>query len=304
MDNNFAELRDQSSFQRVDNTHILDLYVGSDDMSRQTLLLITDNQPAAIDSSQIINVTVGNRKDGKWATSFSLINDDFDDMFNYFCKDIIESSRSITNKGKGSDYISSRYTKWQNMLAKLNGELLSPSAIKGLVGELCFLRDCLIPKYGQDVAVNSWIGPEKADQDFVCENTWYEVKATVSGAESVRIASVEQLDMPIPGVLAVVYLDKSSASDNMKVTLNSIFTEVSSLLTTESLKNKLSGILLNLGYYCREEYDKPAFKLSKIDRYSVNSDFPSIRRKDIPAAIVNSKYILSLSSIDKYREEN
>jgi hypothetical protein len=291
---------DLNSLKRVDETHPLDLYIGIDNLSRQTLFLISDTEPGVMTSSQIMSVSMGERKDSRWGISFTLLDNKYNDIFNCFCNDIIESSRSIKDIRLGSVFIANRYNNWQQMLSKSRGELLSINSIKGLIGEILFLKEYLIPLYGQDLAVNSWIGPDRADQDFVCENIWYEVKATDSGSESVSIASIEQLDIPTDGELAIVYLDKTSETDGTKITLNRIYQEVRDSLISEDSKNRLSEILLNFGYYIRKEYDEPAYKLSKINRYKVDKDFPSMRRQNIPNAIVNSKYQLSVSYIGKW----
>lgn len=299
----FSEIDGIDSFQRVDNTHILDLYIGIDNMSRYTLFLISENEPRQMFSSQIINVQIGQRNDKQWGISFSLINNRFEDIFCHFCSDIIESSRLLKSKKKGAEYIVSRYLRWQDMLSKYKGGLLSQSEIKGLIGELYFLKEYLIPLYGEEVAVNSWIGPEKADQDFVCENTWYEVKSTVSGAESIRISSIEQLDKQNDGRLVIAYLDKTSYADESKITLNSICNEVYDTLSTDLLKQKLSDILLNLGYYCRPEYDEFLYKFTKLDKYVVNKDFPCMRREPTSHAVINAKYELSVSFISNFLEK-
>ncbi len=288
----------------MDEKHPLDLYLGKDSLSRRTLFLISSTQPQHMISSLVISAVAGKRKDSKWGISFILLDNKYSDIFSCFCNDIIESSRSLEDKNNGADFITSRYNKWQTMLSKSRGELLSQSAIKGLIGELLFLKNFLIPKYGQEVAVNSWIGPDRADQDFICNNTWYEVKATESGSDSINITSVEQLDTPKDGELVVVYLDKTSLADESKITLNRIYEEVYNLLKNDDLKNKLSGILLGFGYFPRPEYDDPAFKLTKISRYLVNRTFPSMRRQSIPEAVINSKYQMSLSSIDNYLIKN
>jgi len=295
--------QDFNSFKRVDEIHPLDIYTGTDNISRLTLFLISDLEPPTVSSSQIINVSVGKRKDNKWGISYTLLDNQFEDLFAKFCTDIIESSRSLKVKTSGAEFICNRYEKWQNMLSKFKGELLSHSTIKGLIGELAFLKEYMIPMYGQEKALNSWIGPDKADQDFVCDNTWYEVKSTVSGAESISVTSIEQLDMSMAGELVIVYLDKTSQSDAEKITLNSIVKAVSESLSNEEMKHKLSGILLNLGYYVRPEYDEPTFKYSKTERYLVDNKFPCVRRKDLPHAVINSKYDLSISLISKYRRE-
>lgn len=76
---------------------------------------------------------------------------------------------------------------------------------------MIFLRDVLIPQYGKETSLQAWMGPRMADQDFVFLDTWYEVKATTSDAEQVRISSIEQLDCAAEGTLAVLALDQTSA---------------------------------------------------------------------------------------------
>jgi len=294
---------DNNSFKRVDESHLLDLYIGTDNLSRKTLFLISNTEPDAVTSSQIIDVITGQRKDNKWGISFTLLDSKFEDIFNCFCSDIIESSRLITDKDKGTEFIRDRFTKWQLMLSKTRGDLLSHSVIKGLIGEMLFLERHLIPAYGQETAVKSWVGPDKTDQDFVCGNTWYEVKTAESGSESVTITSVEQLDMVNSGELIIIYLDKTSSMDVSKITLNGIFHELYNLLESNEIKTKLSGKLLNLGYFPRPEYEEPAFKLSKIEKYKVDERFPSVRRAYLPDSVINLKYQLSISSINAYLKE-
>lgn len=299
----FSQLDAIDLFQRIDEKHMLDIYIGIDNMSRYTLFLVSETEPQQMFSSKIINVQVGKRRDKQWGISFSLINNKFEDIFCHFCSDIIDSSRILSDKKKGADFICSRYNKWQNMLSKSKSGILSPSEVKGLIGELYFLKEYLIPLYGQEIAVNCWIGPDKADQDFVCENTWYEVKSTVSGGESIRITSIEQLDVSLEGELIIVYLDKTSYSDDFKITLNSLYQEIYDLMETLYLKQKLSDIVLNLGYYKRFEYDEFMFKFSKMERYKVDGEFPCIRKNQLSHAIVNCKYDLSISSISNFLKE-
>lgn len=303
MKQRFEEIDHTDSFHRVDETHILDLYIGRDSMGRDTLFLISETAPPRMFSSQTINVQVGARQDKKWGISFSLVNNKYEDIFCHFCNDIIESSRAIGEKATGAEFICLRYIKWQQMLKKNNSGLLTQAEIKGLIGELYFLNHFLIPWYGEEIAVNSWIGPEKADQDFVCENTWYEIKSTVSGAESICISSVEQLDMPLDGELVIIYLDKTSHANELRVTLNSIYQETIDGLSSELLKQKLSEILLNLGYFKRNEYDEYIYRFSGMGRYHVGVDFPSLRRTAVPAALVNAKYDLSIAFISRFLRE-
>src|SRR5690554_2255827 len=84
-------------FQRVDNTHPLDLYIGYDSFSRATFLYISSSEPNPIESSEIIQVRVAIRNDKKWALSFSVTDKKFEELFTHLVKDPIESSKK-TNR--------------------------------------------------------------------------------------------------------------------------------------------------------------------------------------------------------------
>lgn len=124
------------TYQRVDSTHPLDLYVGIDDTARWTLLLISDFQPLSVTSSRMIMIKSGKRSDSKWTQSFSLVDDRFRDIFMLFCEDIVSSSTNIANKEKAVCFVGKRYKEWREMLANARGNLLSPEEIKGLLGEM------------------------------------------------------------------------------------------------------------------------------------------------------------------------
>lgn len=292
-----------NSFHRVDATHPLDLYIGKDHMARYSLLLISENEPQRIFSSRIIAVDIGHRDDGRWALSLSLSDERFMDIFCHFCDDIINSSRSIPDTKQDMIFVCGRYDKWQEMLRKNRSGVLSEAAIKGLIGELLFLKYYLFPTYGIDSSLNSWIGPERADQDFVCIDKWYEVKTTTSGNESVRISSIEQLDSSVPGEIVIVYLDKTSHTNSDGITLNWLVTNIDNELMTFEQHKHFRDILLEQEYVSRDEYDQYVYSMNTYKRYNVGPDFPSLRRKDMPDAVINANYNLSISAIAAFLRE-
>ena len=107
--NLFESFDELDSYKRVDGTHPLDLYVGKDEMSRWTMLLVTDIQPVGVVSSKMIRTSVGVRKDGRWTLGFSLIDDTYEDMFILFCSDIIDTSRNLKDTNKAAAFIVNRY---------------------------------------------------------------------------------------------------------------------------------------------------------------------------------------------------
>lgn len=155
----FGGLSAAESFQRVDPEHPLDLYCGYDHMGRRSLVLLSSAKPSSLASSKVIEVCIGKRMtDGKRTLSFSLVDNTFRELFYQFCDDMIDASKSVKNPLSGPHFLCTRYLNWQEMLSTVDDNVLSESVIKGLVGEMLFLRDILIPKYGRELSLQAWMG--------------------------------------------------------------------------------------------------------------------------------------------------
>ena len=293
------------TYQRVNSTHLLDLYVGIDDTARWTLLLISEHPPLKVASSRMILVKSGRRPDKKWSLSFSLVDDNYKDMFVLFCEDIVSSSSCIKSKEKATRFIGKRYNEWREMLANARGSLLSPSEIKGLLGEMYFLKDFLCAKYGAEKATLSWTGPKRLPQDYIIEDTWFEVKTVSSSRTEVGVSSIEQLDCTKTGELVVVRADKTSVTNTDAVNLNMLYKELLSMLPNDDSREQFSTMLLRFGYYPRPEYEDEeyTFEVKATARYAVSADFPCLRRANLPESVTEAKYSLSLTTIDSFRKE-
>ena len=251
----FGAINHLDTYQRVNSTHLLDLYVGIDDTARWTLLLISEYPPMKVASSRMILVKSGRRSDKKWSLSFSLVDDSYRDMFVLFCEDIIASSACIANKEKATRFVGKRYKEWREMLANAHGSLLSPEEIKGLLGEMYFLKVFLCTRYGAKEAALSWTGPKHLPQDYIIDDTWYEVKTVSSSRAEVTISSIEQLDCVKPGELIVIRADKTSVTNTDAVNLNTLYKELLATLSDDDAREQLSTMLLHYGYYPRPEYE-------------------------------------------------
>ena len=301
----FGAIDHLDTYQRVNSTHLLDLYVGIDDTARWTLLLISDYPPLKVTSSRMILVKSGKRPDKKWSLSFSLVDDSYKEMFVLFCEDIVLSSSCIKNKEKATRFVGKRYKEWREMLANARGNLLSSAEIKGLLGEMYFLKDYLCDQYGAEKAALSWTGPKCLPQDYIIEDTWYEVKTVSSSRTEVSISSIEQLDCAKPGELVVIRADKTSVTNTDAVNLNMLYRKLLAKLPNDDSREIFSTMLLRYGYYPRPEYEgeEYTFEIKAMDRYVVSADFPCIRRTNLPESITEAKYSLALTAINSYRKE-
>lgn len=301
----FGTCNQLDTYQRVDSIHPLDLYVGIDDTARWTLLLVSNYQPADIISSKMILVKVGKRPDGRWALSFSLVDNGYRDMFVLFCEDIVNSSATIANKEKAVRFIGNRYREWREMLANARGNLLSPQEVKGLLGEMYFLKEYLSPLYGIELAALSWTGPRQLAQDYIISDTWYEVKTISSSRTEVSISSIEQLDCVKPGELVVLRADKTSVTNARAINLNTLYRRLMTEIPSDQVREEFSNMLLRYGYYPRPEYEDAeyTFEIKGMTRYGVSSEFPCIRRESLSQSVSEASYSLSLVFIAPYRKE-
>ena len=69
------------------------------------------------------------------------------------------------------------------MFINAKRDLLSEFQILGLMGEILFLREFLIPKYGEKMALLGWSGQELTHKDFSYANEWYEIKTILDSWE-------------------------------------------------------------------------------------------------------------------------
>ena len=173
--------------------------------------------------------------------------------------------------------------------------------IMGLIGEMLFLKNEMIPAYGTDKAIDSWMGSEKTNKDFSVDNVWYEVKAVSAGKDSVHISSIEQLDSDATGYLAVYKLEKMSPGyDGVK--LSSLANEIMTLVSNDFYKEMFAGKLMSYGFDWSSDYDNFVYSQSSFAKYVVSEGFPRISRSSIALPIVKVQYELILSNIDKYKQ--
>ena len=126
-----------------------------------------------------------------------------------------------------------------------------------------------------------------------------------SSRTEVTISSIEQLDCVKPGELIIIRADKTSVTNKDAVNLNTLYKDLLAMLSDDDTREQLSTMLLRYGYYPRPEYEEEeyTFEIKGTARYAVSSDFPCIRRTNLPQSITEAKYSLSLAAIDSYRKE-
>ena len=180
------EIKDSSGFKLISSSHPLKLYLGYNDFRKKTIALIEDNVDQVFQSTKLIEVKINTRNDGKKAVCFSLMDDTETDIFYKFCEDIFESTKTIP-KENGLKIINNRWIRWINMFKNPHSLVMSEKEIRGLIGELVFLRDFMFDKYSVEKSIEAWMGPTSSHKDIEIDNTWYEIKTCYQSSKSITI---------------------------------------------------------------------------------------------------------------------
>ena len=292
-----------SGFLSLEGEHPLKIHIGYSSPNEQVLLILDAEYEYDIPSTRIIEVQKAKLKDETSIIELRLKDNSFSDLFIRLAWDIIEFS-FCNNRDESLKRFINRYKSWYGFLQAAGKDMLTSSEQKGLFGELLYLNE-LFETFDYNKAINSWCGPEGADQDFVFNNTWAEVKSVNVSADSVKISSIQQLDSNEPGTLIVYFFDKTTSENQFGASLSKKISEIRQRLeeSYETEKQIFELKLFRYGYLDKdsEEYEKTKYLLVEKRTYKVSSDFPKLSRKNIPASIINANYLLDIASIEQFR---
>lgn len=288
------------TYSRYDGEHPFDIFLGIDDKGRKSLVITLKATREKVASSKTIAVEFFVRPDGRTSIRFSLEDDDLKDIFYKFCEDIIESTKA-GEQDSGFLPIIRRWETWISFFQKTSLPL-SESEILGLIGEIYFLQNVMINKYGVDRSLEAFIGVDKAHKDFEIEETWYEVKSIHNGVRAVKISSIQQLDATNEGMLEILTFDQGTPGTTDNITLNSIIRSFKEALDSDQ-KLDFDEKLRKVKYIEDERYDDFNYLFIRRDEYIVKEDFPRISLDDLPKGIAKASYEIDISAIQQYKVE-
>lgn len=285
-------------FVRVDEFHSLDWRVNKDG-PRRVIVLVSDEEPESLESTDGIAVRKWQGSGGKWHLAFVLDNASYQRMFDSFCDDLIESSRDVPSD-KATGFASRRYGHWMRMF-RINRQFLGEQTIQGLLGELIALEDVLIGRYGAESSLESWMNRKRGKQDFIQTDRWYEIKTILEGRHELTITSFEQLDRDDDGHIIVVTLRRSNRESAKHITLNSKYREIRGKLDDPRAEKILSDTMAFAGYEEDPYYDDICFEKVRIMEYDVREGFPRIRSSKLHVpGVINGTYDIDLDSLEEY----
>ena len=296
----FNRVFKNSHFLRADANLPLELLLGVDKEGRKAIRFVGDFEPVKVTGTKAIAVKHF-QNNGHNCIQFSLLDPETADPFYKFIDDLVDATRKLSNQNEGYSFVIKRFSRWKRMFVPRK-EILSENNIMGLIGELYFLLSYMIPKYGEQKAIESWSASDPTVKDFSIDDTWYEIKTTGPKAKTIHINSVEQLEFANAGSLILVRLEKM-ANAYQGLTLNlMVKTLMDKIVSPEVLEN-LQLKLEQRGYVINEKYDDYVYECKEMTRYFVDHNFPVIKKENLDEAISEAEYDLLLEKLKKYITE-
>lgn len=225
-----------------------------------------------------------------------LLDASAEEIFKTLCCSLIERTRRVSSPQAALVTLLAHLEKWQHFLGRSNGGLLADNEVRGLFGELSFLKEDLLPRFGE-ASVQFWNGPFGNPQDFTIGTSAFEVKTTSVGAPPViAISSAEQL-WPVGGALHLVHYGIGETAEVGKgaQSLSALVSSIRSFLSDET-REAFDDRLLKAGYTDRAEYERRYFAVSPARYFEVRGPFPRLMAEDIPAGVRNVRYGIELAA--------
>jgi hypothetical protein len=228
---------------------------------------------------------------------YILLNDNADwQIFLAVCSDLISAIYSCEKKERIAPILNQRLSRWQKLLSKNNSVSLSEIRQMGLFSELYCLKESIIPRFGIERSIMSWVGPNSDKKDFSLPDFFIEVKSYISSkGATVKISSLEQLDADIkPIYLATYGLTKTANTISVIDLVNSI----AALIQTgdNQTKDAFEDKLAFYGYI--NGVTEPPFYNYLVDikrYYLVTDDFPRLSKSSIDTRITGVEYNVDLT---------
>lgn len=227
------------------------------------------------------------------------------ELFHALCTDLVRATESTTDETVAAVIIVRRLQRWQELLQKERRGILTPEQVKGLIGELLFLKEQLAVAFGYDAAIAAWRGPEGAPQDFAINSDAVEVKCQSGGSKPVvRISSADQLSPQLPhGYLVVYTLASQTCDEPDSLNLNALVAELRVQLAgaMAASRERFEDLLYAAGYMICDEYEELRFAVVSSKCYELNDGFPRITNAGLIPGVESVSYDVRLADCAKFQ---
>lgn len=283
--------------------HPLEWHVAYETVNNKALVIISSIPVRMLNPSKSISTTCQKREDGAYYISFQLTESSQEDVFINMCSDLIVYSSNALSEKEAIRKVEERYAQWRRLMEHQHVAIMSDEKRRGLIGELLYLQSIVESNKKLKDSLDGWVGPMGGDQDFIYDGIWREIKTTKLSSDQISIHSLEQLGVNNGnGELHIYRVESCAPETEDAFTLRQLVKRITILLNgdlecLDNFKQKLNYV----GYIDLDIYDKFYYRYFKKDSYDVDDLFPKLTRENVRTEIVRAEYVLSISSIERWK---
>ncbi len=294
--------------RRADTAHPLDFFRGRDFAGHYIFSLTASGgcrdlpEPPRLNG---IEVALQRRVPDGARLVLTLTEREHFDIFRALCDHLLRATAGLAHgaNASGLRQVLRRLADWHEMLRRRRNDLLSEPERIGIVGELLFLRDVILPALPPADAAASWRGGHRAEQDFAVGRWQFEIKTQLSTTDQrLIIASEAQLDTAGSQLLLCHQGVAASPPAADTFTLNSLVASLSAEFEAAgpSVKDVFDAGLEAWGYTRHDDYDQPAWVLTDRRLFEVRDGFPRIVPAMLPSGVQKVSYEVLLRDCEPF----
>jgi hypothetical protein len=243
--------------------------------------------------------------DAGWGyAEIRLLDDRYFEVFTSLADDLAEH---VSNTGDGDiavKRLANRLRRWEAFLKLSGPEGLSNERRAGLYGELHVIRSYLWPRL-RESAIDAWVGPASAQQDFQAPGWALEVKTSrTKQPVAVLISGERQLDdlgLEYLGLAHVGLEERRQIGE----TLPEIVRAVRLLVANTAAAETFEAQLISAGYLAIHEslYREDGYTVRFDELFRVREGFPRITERDLIQGVGAVRYSVAIAALGDYREQ-
>ncbi len=196
------------------------------------------------------------------------------------------------------NHIKREILEWSAFLSPRRSGI-TDEKLRGLWGELYILNRYICGRFSPRETLHTYVGIHDEPQDLSGSNFSIEVKTTISRSPSkIVISSLEQLDANCSAqLLVLITLAGSDSGHSISELLDQVIFKIESDVSSALQFKKLVYEALD---GATEAQLGEKFESTGLTAWNVGSDFPALRRADVPSAIHSAKYTIALHLLSDF----
>lgn len=227
----------------------------------------------------------------------------YQDIFQWVASDILDKLLEYNNENEAAVIVEKRIDHWKKFIQASGPDGLSRNDQIGLFGELLILSSQLNFSSNKSSILDSWLGPDASNHDFVMGTTALEVKTT-TGNEPTRVHISNEYQLDSTGFqnlfLCHIRLDeKQDSGTSLPVLIDEILDSL-----PETLRISFIESLAILGYLDKQRglYENRGYFERSRSYYLVTEGFPRITREALLNGVNQVSYQIDLSCVMENRK--